>query len=183
MSTNELPPQFPDVESEVSITPKPDPLALELYKTAIQARNFEIGLFWQRSNYFLVLNTAIAAGFFSLDDAKYTLLLSLTGLVIAALWVAVNLGSKFWQSRWEYRVHKTETDLAPDIDLFSADWETVQQDVITSFRFRQRGRLHKAYQQSVLLKPSVTMMMTLLSVAFVVFWIAAAVIHIYAWAS
>ena len=34
----------------------------ELYKIAIQTRNLELGFFWQRSNYFLVLNTALATG-------------------------------------------------------------------------------------------------------------------------
>jgi len=45
-------------------------LDLEAHRVAKEARNLEITLFWQRSNYFLVLSTAIAAGFFSLRDAK-----------------------------------------------------------------------------------------------------------------
>ena len=40
-------------------------LELEAYRTALATRNFEISLFWQRSNYFLVLSTAIAVGFFA----------------------------------------------------------------------------------------------------------------------
>jgi hypothetical protein len=43
-----------------------DQIDLEAYRVAKEARNLEITLFWQRSNYFLVLSTAIAAGFFSL---------------------------------------------------------------------------------------------------------------------
>jgi hypothetical protein len=35
-------------------------IKLEAYRTALATRNLEINLFWQRSNYFLVLNTAIA---------------------------------------------------------------------------------------------------------------------------
>jgi len=38
----------------------------DLYKTLLDTRNLEINLFWQRSNYFLVLNTGIAFGFFNL---------------------------------------------------------------------------------------------------------------------
>jgi hypothetical protein len=38
-----------------------DTLDLEAYRVAKEARNLEIALFWQRSNYFLVLSTAIAA--------------------------------------------------------------------------------------------------------------------------
>ena len=152
-------------------------LKLELYKMAVQIRNMEISLFWQRSNYFLVLNTAIAAGFFSLKNGDYTLLLSITGVVVSMLWVAVNLGSKFWQSRWEYRLNEAEKELSPNIHLFSASWETVQSDVKRSFEFRKRGPIHGLYQKFVLLKPSVTMMMTMLSVIFVVFWITASAIH------
>ena len=38
-----------------------------LFKIALETRNFEILLYWQRSNYFLVLNTALAVGFFSVN--------------------------------------------------------------------------------------------------------------------
>ena len=85
-----------------------DQIDLEAYRVAKEARNLEITLFWQRSNYFLVLSTAIAAGFFSLHDAKYALPLAIFGLVVGLLWIAVNLGSKFWQSRWEHRLRLAE---------------------------------------------------------------------------
>ncbi|MGO9112846.1 MAG: hypothetical protein ACLP9L_26740 [Thermoguttaceae bacterium] len=147
------------------------PLDLEAYHVAKDARNMEIGLFWQRSNYFLVLSTAIAFGFFSLRDVKYALPLAMFGLVVALLWIAVNLGSKFWQNRWEYRLRLAEERLGPDMNLFSASWETVQEDVRQSFKFRQRGVVHRAYTRLVLLKPSVSFMMTALSLVFVGFWI------------
>ncbi len=101
-----------------------DTLDLEAYRVAKEARNLEIALFWQRSNYFLVLSTTIAAGFFSLRDAKYTLPLAIFGLVVGMLWIAVNLGSKFWQSRWEHRLRLAEEKLRPNMNLFSASWET-----------------------------------------------------------
>lgn len=37
---------------------------------ALDTRNFEISLYWQRSNYFLVLNTALAVGFFFGQGAR-----------------------------------------------------------------------------------------------------------------
>jgi len=88
-----------------------DQIDLEAYRVAKEARNLEITLFWQRSNYFLVLSTAIAAGFFSLRDAKYALPLAIFGLVVGLLWIAVNLGSEFWQSRWEHRLRLAEEQL------------------------------------------------------------------------
>ena len=49
---------------------KESPIELkDLYKTLLDTRNLEISLFWQRSNYFLVLNTGIAFGFFNLKTA------------------------------------------------------------------------------------------------------------------
>jgi hypothetical protein len=155
-----------------------DILDLEAYRVAKETRNLEITLFWQRSNYFLVLSTAIAIGFFSLRDPKYALPLAVFGLVVGLLWIAVNLGSKFWQSRWEHRLRLTEEKLRPNMDLFSASWETVQNDVRQSFEFRRRGVIHRAYTRLVLLKPSVSLMMTTLSLAFVAFWIVMVVVTV-----
>lgn len=155
-----------------------DQIVLEAYRVAKEARNLEITLFWQRSNYFLVLSTAIAAGFFSLRDEKYALPLAIFGLAVGLLWIAVNLGSKFWQSRWEHRLRLTEEQLRPGMNLFSATWETVQEDVRHSFQFRKRGAIHHIYTRFVLLKPSVSLMMTLLSLTFVGFWIAMCVVTI-----
>lgn len=156
-----------------SPSPKSDELIdLEAYRVAKASRDLEINLFWQRSNYFLVLNTGVAAGFLTLKDAKYALPLAIFGLLVALLWIVINLGSKFWQSRWEHRLRLTEEKLRPDMNLFSASWETVQQDVRQSFAFRKRGPIYNVYARLVLLKPSVTFVMTLLSLLFVLFWTA-----------
>ena len=155
-----------------------DQIDLEAYRVAKEARNLEITLFWQRSNYFLVLSTAIAAGFFSLRDAKYALPLAIFGLLVGVLWIAVNLGSKFWQSRWEYRLRLAEEQLRPGMNLFSAEWKTVQGDVEKSLQFRTRGPVHRFYQRMVLWKPSVSLMMTFLSLLFVMLWIALLVMTI-----
>src|SRR5207248_3234570 len=62
-------------------TPSQDRADLSLvdaYKIALETRNLEINLFWQRSNYFLVLNTAIAVGFFARGHRdKYSFMLGL----------------------------------------------------------------------------------------------------------
>ena len=55
-------------------------LDLEAYRVAKAPPIFEMILFWQRSNYFLVLSTAVAAGFFSLRDLKYAIPLAIFGL-------------------------------------------------------------------------------------------------------
>src|SRR5258705_9819865 len=100
---------------------KESPISPEtIYRIAYDTRNFEISLFWQRSNYFLVLNTAIAVGFFSANRDAYRLGLSIVGLVVALLWVRINLGSKYWQVRWEHRLEIVEKQLRGDfLEFFS----------------------------------------------------------------
>ena len=143
----------------------------DLYKIALETRNFEISLFWQRSNYFLALNTAIAVGFFLKAAGVYQIWLGIFGFLVSVLWVVINCGSKFWQSRWEARLNIAEGELRKDINYFSADWETLQNDVKNSIAFSNHGRLRKIFDKLVLAKPSVSFVMILLSILFVIFWI------------
>ena len=142
----------------------------ELYKIAIETRNLEINLFWQRSNYFLVLNTAIAVGTFSRISPDFRIPFAALGIVISYLWVCVNLGSKYWQVRWEYGVAQLENEISKDIDLFSADREKTQAAVKTSLSDYGKSQLD-VYDYLVLEKPSVGKMMSYLSASFVLFWI------------
>ena len=98
------------------------------------------------------------------------------GIFVGCLWVLTNLGSKFWQARWEHRLRLVEGQLGQDTNLFSAKWELVQDDVAQSFRFRKRGRLHQFYARLVLTKPSVSLVMTLLSVGSTNFWVAVLIV-------
>lgn len=149
-----------------------------LYNVALETRNFEIKLFWQRSNYFLVLNTAIAIGFFKLDDVFYGILLSFLGFLTSLLWFSVNLGSKFWQSRWEERLKLTEEKFAPDIKFFSADRSIVKKDVKESLEYSEHNKIRKIIDWLILLKPSVSFTMILLSMLFILFWITVLIVSI-----
>lgn len=145
----------------------------DAYKFAYDTRNFEISLFWQRSNYFLVLNSGLALGFFNLEKQKYALLLAGFGLFVSILWFCVNLGSKYWQSRWEHRLALFEKEIAPSLDFFAADPRTIQNDVKESL---ESGRGNKGYfrrwlDKLILKKPSVSYCMTLLSLSFCVGWV------------
>ena len=143
----------------------------DLYRAAFDARNLEITLFWQRCNYFLVLNSALALGFFSLEEFAYAVLLASIGLITSVLWFCVSLGSKFWQSRWEHRLAEIEKLVAPGANLFSADRATVQKDVEESLKFNTHGRFQRGLDCLVLKKPSVTLMMMILSLLFAVAWL------------
>lgn len=145
--------------------------SFEAFKIALATRNMEIELFWKRSNYFLVLNTAVAAGFFLDAAEEHRLALGIFGLVIAFLWLLVNAGSKFWQSRWEQRLHDLESKLNPETKLFSSDWTEIHKDVTDSIEFSKHSWLRKSFDWLVLAKPSVSLMMELLSLAFIVLWI------------
>lgn len=149
---------------------------MELYKIALDTRNFEISLFWQRSNYFLALNTAIAVGFFLKATAAYQLWLGVFGFLVSILWVAINCGSKFWQSRWETRLKIAEDNLSKEINYFSTDWETLLSDAQKSIAFSNHKFPRKIFDKLVLSKPSVSFIMTLLSVLFILFWVALIVI-------
>lgn len=151
----------------------PDSLSKpEIYRIALDTRNMEIELFWKRSNYFLVLNTAVAAGFFLKAGNDHQLPLGVFGLTIAILWLLVNAGGKFWQSRWERRLHIAEESLNPEIKLFSSDWDEINKDVKESIEFSSHSGVRKYLDNLVLKKPSVSFMMELLSISFILLWVS-----------
>lgn len=83
--------------SETKLT---DPVApKDIFEMVLNTRNLEINLFWQRSNYFLVLSTALAVAFFSLQKSVYAPFVAAVGLVVCWFWFRVALGGKFWQVR------------------------------------------------------------------------------------
>ena len=143
---------------------------VELYKIALATRNFEIDLFWKRSNYFLVLNSGLALGFFKVDSLRFSILLGALGLTASILWFLVTLGGKFWQCRWEFRLRETETIVAPNANFFSVDAGTLRSDVQQALG--THGRFRRQIDRMVLTRPSVSFMMTLLSITFIVAWAA-----------
>lgn len=153
----------------------------ELYKIALETRNFEISMFWQRSNYFLALNTVVAIGFFSLEKQVYAVLLSIFGFLVSLLWFCVNLGSRFWQSRWEERLRLVELDISPEIQFFAADWNTNYEDAKAGLDSARHSRIRRFFDRLVLTKPSVSFMMIVLSLVFVLLWLALLVTTPLAW--
>ncbi len=145
----------------------------DLYRIALDTRNLEITMFWQRCNYFLVLNSALALGFFNLKVSAYAVLLAGTGLITSILWFAVSLGSKFWQARWEYRLSEIEKHVAPGIEFFATDRATVKRDVEESLRSSGHSWPQRCLDRLVLEKPSVSFMMMLLSLVFIAAWATA----------
>ncbi|MDY7026588.1 MAG: hypothetical protein SVC26_09675 [Pseudomonadota bacterium] len=142
----------------------------EVFKLAVSTRQFEIQMFWQRSNYFMILNTAIAVGFFSLKNESYAPVLAALGAAVSMLWYFVSLGGKYWQSRWEEAASRLESECAPEAKLFAATKDEVHQEVEASLvKGRHRG-FQKWLDGQILKKPSVSYQMTFLSFFFVIFW-------------
>jgi hypothetical protein len=144
----------------------------DLYNTLVDTRNLEINLFWQRSNYFLVLNTGIAFGFFNLLRGKFAVIFAVMGLLASFLWFCVCLGSKFWQSRWEHRLLEFEKEHLPGLDFFGASPERIRTDAQESLALDDRPWLQRHVYRLVLCKPSVSYSMILLSALFALGWVS-----------
>lgn len=124
---------------------------------AHQIRQFEIDLYWKRSNYFWLLQAAVFTAFglvwresspetWGLLPAALAYLGFLTSL---AGWLA-SQGSKFWQSNWEFH-----------IDMLEDEFE---------------GRLHKTVRVGDLgVRWSVSGINDRLSLCFVAFWVIVAI--------
>jgi len=155
--------------------------APDFYGTAYQTRNLEINLFWQRSNYFLVLNTAVITGIvlkLGSSDPLVGIFIAF-GIFVSWLWTRVNLGSKFWQTRWEQKLKDLEMSEWPTVTMFSATADQIIADVekglaITPGRGFWRGHVDK----HTLKKPSVSRHMMLLSAGFLVLYVALLVLWV-----
>ena len=140
------------------------------YEIALQTRNFEIDLFWRRSNYFAAINTAVAAGFFPLKGTPYSLVLCFLGITVAICWFLVNLGSKYWQSRWERRLAILE-QLDENAGLFNTTRQLTDEEVREMLDHSSAGTIRHGWNLLILKKPSVSLIATFVSLGFVFFWL------------
>lgn len=151
------------------------------FSLVVSTRSLEIQLFWQRSNYFLVLSTALAFGFFQSKSALYTTPLALLGIAVCWLWYNVNLGSKYWQSRWEEAAWQLEEQMQgkPESKLFSVPQEEVLEIVKKSLGRNRHNALERWFDNRILQKPSVTTYMALLPLLFAATWIILLLVSLY----
>lgn len=112
---------------------------LAVFKEALRNRQFEISLYWSRTNYGWAFLVLMFTGYFAiygskdiepLSKGKILLLISSIGLVFSFGWYLVNRGSKYWQENWEKHVDMLEQRVLGtlfrttiDPDLFKLqDW-------------------------------------------------------------
>ncbi len=82
---------------------------LEAYKIAIDTRNLEIKLFWQRSLFFAAFTSAIFVGYSSSEIEPFSkLILSSLGFLLSFAWLLANRGSKYWYESWETKINEIE---------------------------------------------------------------------------
>ena len=154
---------------------KSDPTEL---KIALDNRAFEIQLFWQRSNYFLVLMTALGIGTFSVKDPVFSLVVSTFATACSFFWFRTNLGSKFWQESWEFEV--TALAKKEGVQSFVKSMAEVKQQVRESLSsgqgFEVRSWLRRWIDKQTVSKPSVTYNMILLSLFSTLIWLIVTII-------
>lgn len=143
-------------------------------KIALDNRAFEIQLFWQRSNYFLVLMTALGIGAFTIKDATLSPVIALFATFCSYFWFRTNLGSKFWQESWEVEVVALAKEM--HIRSFERPLPEVKAQVAESLSLGQdldtRSALRRWVDKQTLRKHSVTYNMILLSLVATAIWAA-----------
>lgn len=137
---------------------------------ALRNREFEIQLFWQRSNYFLVLITALGVGFFSIEPQAYKVALSFFGTLASYLWYNTNLGSRFWQVFWEHEVELLSTEAG--IRSFQKVTPEIKKELRTAASHSDKKLFWRKWIDDAVIeqKPSVTMNMIYLSIWATILW-------------
>jgi hypothetical protein len=153
----------------------------DLYKALLDTRNFEITMFWTRSNYFLLLNSVVAVGLFGTREyyAKFAIVFAVFGLLASLLWFWVCLGGKYWQVRWEQKILEFERENLPDLKAFGATAQQVKDDVAKGFDFHSEmsWMQRTVYALALKQKPSVSYSMIRLSMLFVLGWLVFLVLY------
>lgn len=139
-------------------------------KVALDNRAFEIQLFWQRSNYFLVLMTALGVATFSIEDKFFSVVIASFATASSYFWFRTNLGSKFWQESWEIEVVALAKE--QKIRSFERSTNEVIKQVNDSLESSEdRSFIRKWIDKKIVKKYSVTFNMILLSLFSTFLWL------------
>jgi hypothetical protein len=95
---------------------------------AIEARQFEIDLFWRRSIFFWgFISAAFVAVAASYGGHPYlAIALTCFGLICSLCWTLLNRGSKYWYEAWEAKVQREEPTV---MGKLFGQAEPIKQDV------------------------------------------------------
>jgi hypothetical protein len=143
----------------------------DLYRILIDTRNLEVNLFWQRSNYFLVLNSGIVLAFFNVKEPIYVRTFAAIGLLSSLLWFWACLASKYWQTFWAERLAVFEEKQLAGLDFFSADPERRDTLVESGLKFEGLGPISSTVYSLAKRCRSVSLSMLLLALVFAFGWL------------
>lgn len=138
---------------------------------ALDNRTFELQLFWQRSNYFLVLITALGIGVFSIQEPEFALLIALAATISSYFWFKTNLGSRFWCESWEAEVAHLAKEFG--IRSFERPLEDITRQVEAGLEGSTSGKgqfIRKWVNREISKKPSVSYFMIQLSLCSTCLW-------------
>jgi hypothetical protein len=143
----------------------------DLYHILIDTRNLEVNLFWQRTNYFLVLNSAFVLGFFNVSNPINVRIFATLGFLTSLLWVWACLASKYWQTFWQQRLEKFEIDHLGGLQFFSMDKK--ERNVLVKKGLEDEGLgSTSGFVYRMATRPrSVSFSMLLLAVVFIFGWL------------
>ena len=143
-----------------------------LYRILIDTRNLEVNLFWQRANYFLVLNSGIVLGIFSVTKAIPVRVFAVIGILASLLWFWACLASKYWQTFWAERLAEFERKNFAGLDFFSANRKTRDAFVKQGLEAEGLGKTETSVYGLAKQCRSVSISMLLLSLVFALGWLA-----------
>ena len=157
---------------EQNFTPK------EMFHIVKETRDFEIKLFWQRTNYFMLLNTAILTGFGyflvtqnkdNFYDVIIQIAICIMGLFVCLAWIKITLGSKFWQVHWEQCLNDLQEKLGMtgEKELFGT--------TKSKERVKKNLKMDSCYDCLVMQKPSVSRWMYRTALFFFIVWSIASI--------
>ncbi|MFP7755676.1 hypothetical protein ACLG6S_13695 [Thermodesulfobacteriota bacterium B35] len=89
----------------------------DAYKIAIDTRNLEIKLFWQRSLFFGAFISITFAGYANqkIDDETIKMVLLSFGVIFSLAWCLANRGSKYWYESWETKIEQIEQHMPTNL--------------------------------------------------------------------
>jgi hypothetical protein len=159
-------------------SPPKYPGPVDELKIALDNRAFEIQLFWQRSNYFLILMSALGVGTFSVKDTLLAPAIAAFAALCSYLWFRVNLGSKFWQESWEVEVNLLAKERG--IRAFERPMrevrEQVRQSLTSGWNEEKHSWLQRWIDSETTKKFSATYHMILLSLFSSILWSSVAIL-------
>ena len=84
----------------------------KLLTQANNIRNFEIEIYCQRSNYFILFIGTLFVGYYRTDAGLFIkMMINSLGILISFIWYLANRGGKFWEENWVLHCEFLEGDM------------------------------------------------------------------------